>query len=38
VLEPDRIAIARTHLWCTRVGSWLPAIASWHRPPRRGAV
>jgi eukaryotic-like serine/threonine-protein kinase len=38
VLEPDRIAIARTHLWCSRVGSWLAAIAGWRLPKGRGAV
>ena len=38
VLDPDRVAIARTHLWCSRVGSWLAAIAGWRLPTRRGAA
>jgi serine/threonine-protein kinase len=38
VLESDRVTIARTQLWCSRVGSWLAAIAAWRLPKGRSAV
>ena len=38
VLESDRVVIARTRLWCSRVGSWLAAIAGWGLPKGRGSV
>ena len=37
VFERDRIAIARTKLWCSRVGSWMASIAGW-RLRRQTAV
>jgi serine/threonine-protein kinase len=38
VFEPDRVAIARMHLWCSRVGGWLAALAAWRLPTGRRPV
>lgn len=38
LFEPDRVAIARTRLWNSRVGSWMATIAEWRLPRRRSMV